>query len=97
MREEFAHQHRYAMALHAEQKDGHGKHPHVHLVVKAEHQFEGLRLNPRKADLQRWADWSPLPTKTICRQCLKQRVCTDARNAPESKLKRVFQGMTHRA
>jgi hypothetical protein len=56
VREEFAHQHRYAMALHAEQKDGHGKHPHVHLVVKAEHQFEGLRLNPRKADLQRWRE-----------------------------------------
>jgi hypothetical protein len=55
-REEFAHQHRYAMALHAEQKDGHGKHPHVHLVVKAEHEFEGPRLNPRKADLQRWRE-----------------------------------------
>lgn len=55
-REEFAHQHRYAMALHAEQKDGHGKHPHVHLVVKAEHEYEGPRLNPRKADLQRWRE-----------------------------------------
>lgn len=55
-REEFAHQHRYAMALHAEQKDGHGKHPHVHLVVKAEHEYGGERLNPRKADLQRWRE-----------------------------------------
>ena len=55
-REEFAHQHRYAMALHAEQKDGHGKHPHVHLVVKAEHEYGGSRLNPRKADLQRWRE-----------------------------------------
>jgi len=55
-REEFAHQHRYAMALHAEQKDGHGKHPHVHLVVKAEHEYGGARLNPRKADLQRWRE-----------------------------------------
>ena len=55
-REEFAHQHRYAMALHAEQKDGHGKHPHVHLVVKAEHEYDGPRLNPRKADLQRWRE-----------------------------------------
>jgi hypothetical protein len=44
------------MALHAEQKDGHGKHPHVHLVVKAEHEFAGPRLNPRKADLQRWRE-----------------------------------------
>jgi hypothetical protein len=55
-REEFAHQHRYAMALHAEMKNGHGKHPHVHLVVKAEHEYGGERLNPRKADLQRWRE-----------------------------------------
>jgi hypothetical protein len=55
-REEFAHQHRYAMALHAEEKDKHGAHPHVHLVVKAEHEFDGKRLNPRKADLQRWRE-----------------------------------------
>ncbi len=55
-REEFAHQHRYAMALHAEEKDKHGAHPHVHLVVKAEHEYGGSRLNPRKADLQRWRE-----------------------------------------
>lgn len=55
-REEFAHQHRYAMALHAEEKGNHGAHPHVHLVVKAEHEYEGARLNPRKADLQRWRE-----------------------------------------
>jgi hypothetical protein len=55
-REEFAHQHRYAMVLHAEEKGKHGKHPHVHLVVKAEHEYDGLRLNPRKADLQRWRE-----------------------------------------
>jgi hypothetical protein len=55
-REEFAHQHRYAMALHAEEKDKHGIHPHVHLVVKAEHEYGGSRLNPRKADLQRWRE-----------------------------------------
>jgi Relaxase/Mobilisation nuclease domain len=55
-REEFAHQHRYAMALHAEEKDKHGAHPHVHLVVKAEHEYDGSRLNPRKADLQRWRE-----------------------------------------
>jgi Relaxase/Mobilisation nuclease domain len=55
-REEFAHQHRYAMALHAEEKEKHGKHPHVHLVVKAEHEYDGSRLNPRKADLQRWRE-----------------------------------------
>jgi hypothetical protein len=55
-REEFAHQHRYAMALHAEEKGKHGMHPHVHLVVKAEHEYDGPRLNPRKADLQRWRE-----------------------------------------
>jgi hypothetical protein len=50
-REEFAHQHRYAMALHTEERGKHGMHPHVHLVVKAEHEYGGTRLNPRKADL----------------------------------------------
>ena len=57
-REEFAHQHqhRYAMALHVEQKDNRPVHPHVHLVVKAEHEYGGPRLNPRKADLQRWRE-----------------------------------------
>jgi hypothetical protein len=55
-REEFAHQYRYAMALHAEEKGKHGMHPHVHLVVKAEHEYGGPRLNPRKADLQRWRE-----------------------------------------
>lgn len=55
-REEFALQHRYAMALHANMKDGHGKNPHVHLVVKAEHENGGKRLNPRKADLARWRE-----------------------------------------
>src|SRR6202035_5361809 len=55
-REEFAHQHRYAMALHADEKDRHGMHPHVHLVVKAEHEYDGSRRNPRKADLQRWRE-----------------------------------------
>ena len=55
-REEFAHQHRYAMALHAEERGKHGMHPHVHLVVKAEHEYGGPRLNPRKADLQRWRE-----------------------------------------
>ena len=56
-REEFGNQHRYLMALHAEEKaDGHGAHPHVHLVVKAEHEYGGVRLNPRKADLRRWRE-----------------------------------------
>lgn len=48
--ENFALQYRYAMVLHTDQK-----HPHVHLVVKAEHEYEpGKRLYIRKATLQRW-------------------------------------------
>jgi hypothetical protein len=49
-REEFAVQHRYAMALHADQD-----HPHVHLVVSA-HRLDGGRLNIRKADLRRYRE-----------------------------------------
>ena len=44
------------MALHSSNNEGHGKNPHVHLVVKAEHEYSGRRLNPRKADLQRWRE-----------------------------------------
>jgi hypothetical protein len=50
--------HRYVMALHTYDTDPDPKpvkHPHVHLVVKAESRL-GIRLNPRKADLQRWRD-----------------------------------------
>lgn len=51
-RETFALQHRYAMVLHTDQK-----HPHVHLVVKAEHEFEpGKRLHIDKAMLRRWRE-----------------------------------------
>ena len=46
-REKFA-QHRYAMVLHTDQK-----HPHVHLVVKAENEL-GRRLH---IDKQRLRDW----------------------------------------
>ncbi len=42
--------HRYVMVLH-----DHQAHPHVHLSVRAESR-EGKRLNPRKADLQRWRE-----------------------------------------
>jgi hypothetical protein len=51
-REHFALQHRYAMALHTDQG-----HPHVHLVVKAEHEYEpGRRLNIKKAMLRQWRE-----------------------------------------
>lgn len=50
--------HRYVMALHTFDTDPDpepSRHPHVHLVVKARG-FDGTRLNPRKADLQRWRE-----------------------------------------
>src|SRR5256886_10799834 len=47
-RENFALQHRYALALHTDQG-----HPHVHVVVKAESE-QGIRLNIRKATLREW-------------------------------------------
>lgn len=51
-REEFALQYRYAMVLHTDQD-----HPHVHLVVKAEHEYDpGKRLHIRKATLQQWRE-----------------------------------------
>jgi hypothetical protein len=46
---EFA-DHRYVMVLHDHQAN-----PHVHLSVRAESKH-GQRLNPRKADLQRWRE-----------------------------------------
>ena len=42
--------HRYVMVLHDHQAN-----PHVHLSVRAESKH-GKRLNPRKADLQRWRE-----------------------------------------
>lgn len=42
--------HQFAFAQHDDEK-----HSHVHLVVKAAG-FDGTRLNPRKADLQRWRE-----------------------------------------
>src|SRR5438093_6949861 len=51
-RENFALQHRYAMVLHTDQK-----HPHVHLAVKAEHEFDpSKRLHIDKAMLRRWRE-----------------------------------------
>ena len=47
-REEFALQHRYAMALHTDEP-----HPHVHMVVKAISE-QGMRLNIRKETLREW-------------------------------------------
>jgi hypothetical protein len=49
-RERFGAQHRYAMVLHTDQK-----HPHVHLVVKAESEH-GRRLHIDKEMLREWRD-----------------------------------------
>ncbi len=48
----------YAMVLHTFETDpdpNPSPHPHVHLTVKAAG-LDGMRLNPRKADLQRWRE-----------------------------------------
>jgi hypothetical protein len=51
-RENFALRYRYAMVLHTDQP-----HPHVHLVVKCEHEFEpGKRLYIRKDTLRQWRE-----------------------------------------
>lgn len=47
-KENFAHNYRYLMVLHTDQK-----HPHVHLTVKTQGN-DGQRLDPRKADLDKW-------------------------------------------
>lgn len=47
---EFADNFTYVFATHSDEK-----HPHVHLCVKAMG-HDGTRLNPRKADLQRWRE-----------------------------------------
>lgn len=47
---EFAANFQYIFATHDDEK-----HPHVHLCVKAQG-IDGTRLNPRKADLQRWRE-----------------------------------------
>ena len=46
----FGKNHEYAFALHTDEK-----HPHCHVTVKCLG-FDGKRLNPRKADLQRWRE-----------------------------------------
>lgn len=51
-RKNFAFQYRYAMVLHTDQA-----HPHVHLVVKCEHEYEpGRRLYIRKDTLRHWRE-----------------------------------------
>ena len=50
--------HQYLMVLHSYDTDTNrdpARHPHVHVCVKAVGE-DGIRLNPRKHDLQRWRD-----------------------------------------
>jgi hypothetical protein len=47
-RQEFANRHRYALALHTDER-----HPHVHVVVKANTE-DGVHLNIRKPMLRKW-------------------------------------------
>lgn len=57
-REEFQANYEYVMVLHTPETDPSEQpspNPHVHLVVKSLG-HDGRRLNPRKADLQRWRD-----------------------------------------
>lgn len=49
-RETFGKNHEYVFALHTDEP-----HPHVHITVKMLGN-DGTRLNPRKADLQRWRE-----------------------------------------
>jgi hypothetical protein len=49
-REKFGSRHRYAMALHTDQRN-----PHVHMVVKAESE-DGLRLHINKEMLRTWRE-----------------------------------------
>mgnify|MGYP000852034938 CR=1 FL=1 len=48
---EFHKNHQYILVQHEDEN-----HPHVHVCVKARG-FDGTRLNPRKADLQRWREY----------------------------------------
>jgi len=47
--------HLYVFSVHRPDTDDKTERPHVHLVVRAE-ALDGRRLNPRKADLQRWRE-----------------------------------------
>lgn len=79
---EFGENHRYVFAAHDDEA-----HPHVHLCVVARG-YDGQRLNPRKADLQRWregfaarlrehgveANATPRRTRGVTRRYAKQAV-----------------------
>lgn len=51
LKEEFGEKHRYCFTLHTDTEK-----PHIHACVLAAPLRKGKRLNPRKADLQRWRE-----------------------------------------
>ena len=70
--------HRYVMVLHDHQAN-----PHVHLSVRAESTL-GKRLNPRKADLQRWRETfaERLRSRGIDAEATRQATRGEQRNHP---------------
>ncbi|MDP4573466.1 relaxase/mobilization nuclease domain-containing protein [Pseudomonas sp. LPH60] len=87
--------HQYIFAAHDDEK-----HPHVHLAVKAMSK-DGVRLNPRKADLQQWrelfaeklreqgieANATPRKARGIVKKPEKQAIRQIERRGGESRVK----------
>jgi len=80
-REEFGEQHDYVFAAHDDEA-----HPHVHIVVLARGR-NGRRLNPRKADLQRWRE----------RFAHELRDCGVEANATSRRTRGITQRYEHQA
>jgi len=90
---EFRKNHQYVFVPHEDEK-----HPHVHLCVKARG-FDGTRLNPRKADLQRWrecfadrlrgqgieANATRRPVRFVTKKHTKQQILHMERSGRKSK------------
>ncbi len=90
---EFA-DHRYVMVLHTHQAN-----PHVHLSAKAESK-RGERLNPRKADLQRWRETfaERLREWGVDAEATRQAVRGAVRNYPDLwRKKAAAEGRAHEA
>lgn len=63
-------------------------HPHVHFTVKAA-DLDGVRLNPRKADLRRWRD--PSEARTVNGRWILSTIC---RNEAELRRRSGTEGKT---
>jgi Relaxase/Mobilisation nuclease domain len=82
--------HKYVFVLHTDTNS-----PHVHLAVRAE-RSDGVRLNPRKADLQRWRETfaarlqdrgiDAVATRSLTRNVgIRQRQIWEARIGPDGR------------